>query len=212
MSIRYYSFAPELDGSGDGKLKVGRFEVLYVAIDKACGKRKWARTEYEVVGTSAAAVQKHAVFMAEAIALLSHGVVSKVYEVLGHYRNDEMPEVVASNLRLSGHLIVSNGCDPDSPKILTSKIRIPWPTDNVTRAQIRLLADQITYPEGVAGLGKVGWTDDQKTELAAYYLDEPVGASIRDYEKLSNFSLVNIDAGPGVSGSDPMLSEKPALP
>lgn len=207
MSIRYYSFAPELDGSVDGKRKAGRFEVLYVAIDKVCGKRKWARTMFEIVGQTEAAVEAHAVFMAEEIAKLSYGVVAKVTKILGHYRNDEMPEVVASNLRLGGHLIVSNGCDPDSPKIMTQKVRIPWPTDNVTRAQIRSLALPGTYSGGNAMLGKIGWTTDQKTELGAYELDEATGASIKDYEKLSNFSLVNNDAGPGVDGSDPVLSE-----
>jgi len=209
MSIRYYAFSPELDGTVDGKLLCGRFEVLYVALDKACGKRKWARTQYEVVGTALDAVHKHAVFLAEEIAKMSHGVVSKVYQILGHYRNDELPAVVASNLRLSGHLIVSNGCDPDSPKLMTSKVRIPWPTDDVSRADIRALADQITYGTGIAGLGKIVWTNDQKTTLAAYYLDEAVGASVKDYEKLSNFSLVvgDVDDGPGVDASDPVLAE-----
>lgn len=208
MTIRFYTHAAELTGAADGALKAGRFEVLLVAIDKACGKKKWAKTEFEVVGVTEAGVEAFAVKAAETIAAMSMGVLAKVTKILGHYRNDEIPDVVASNLRLSGSIIVSNGCEPASPKILSQKIRIPWPKDDVTRADMKLLgSSQEVDGAGFAGFGKIRWTSDQKTALAAYYTNEAVGAQIKDYERLSNFALITNDAGPGVDGTDPVLGE-----
>lgn len=207
MTIRFYQYAPELDGSRNGKLKAGRYEVLLVAVDKACGKKRWARTAFEVVGTTELAMENFAIYLAEQIAKMSDGVISKVTKILGHYRNDEMPEIVASNIRKSGSVIASNGCDPDAPRIMSQKIFIPWPKDTVSRAELKALVTQISDGAGIAGLGKIGWLDDQKTELGAYYLTEAVGAMIKDYEKLSNFSLVSNDVGAGVDASDPVLGE-----
>jgi hypothetical protein len=118
-----------------------------------------------------------------------------------------MPEVIPSNLRLAGSVIASNGCDPDAPKIMSQKVFVPWPTDDVTRTSLKGLVTQISDGLGVAGLGKIGWVDDNKTELGAYYTSEAVGAMIKEYEKLSNFSLVSNDAGAGVDASDPVLGQ-----
>jgi len=205
MTIRFYHYAPELDGTGNGKLKAGRFEATLVALDKSCGKKRWARSQFQVVGTTDAAVESFAVYIAEQMSKMSYGKLAKLTKILGHYRNDEMPDVVPSNLRLAGSVIASNGCDPDAPKIMSQKVFLPWPKDTISRADLRGLVTQISDGLGIAGLGKVGWVDDQKTELAAYYTSEAVGAMIKDYEKLSNFSLVSNDAGAGVDASDPVL-------
>jgi len=208
MSIRYYAVAPELDGAGDGTLKTARYELLMVALDKVCGKRKWARTEFGVVGRSEAGVEAFAVYAAEEISKMSQGVPSKLMKILGHYRNDEIPEVVPSNLRINGSFIVSNGCDPDNMKKLSQKVNVPWPADDVTRADLKTLGEtQLVDGAGFSGFGKVGWTTDEKTALSAYYTDEAVGASIKEYEKIDPFIAVSADDGPGVDASDPVLGE-----
>ena len=49
MTIRVYRFAPELDGTVDGKLFGSEFKLTLVSIDKICGKRKWATTKNQAL-------------------------------------------------------------------------------------------------------------------------------------------------------------------
>jgi len=139
MTIRVYRFAPELDGTADGKLFASEFKLTLVSIDKICGKRKWATTKYQVVATSLNAVTAAGYAIAEKISRLSYGVVAKIEEKLGHYRNDELPEVVASNLRTHGSIIVSNGCDTGN-KVMTQKIFVPWLKESASKADLRNIA------------------------------------------------------------------------
>lgn len=207
MTIRWYDYANELDGSENGKLKAGRFELLMVAIDKACGKRRYKKTWFTVVGTTVAAVEAFAVHMAEQIGKLSDGVITKLTKTVGHYRNDEQPEIVAANKRQAGYVIASNGCDPDSPDLMSQKVIIPFASEDVSRTDLRGLVTQISDGLGTAGLGKIRWKDSLKTQLETFYLDEAIGAGVSDYEKLSNFELVSNDIGEGVDASDPVLGE-----
>jgi len=207
MSIRIYKFAPEMDGSADGKLFASRFVLTLVALDKVCGKRKWAKTAYTVVSTTAGGVTFAGYAIAEKIAKLSYGVVAKIEEILGHYRNDEMPEVIASNLRTNGSIIVSNGCDAGN-KVMTQKIFVPWLVDTATKADLRDLATPIVAGGATMSLGKIEFTSDQKTELAAYKLEEVVGVSMKEYTKNSNFALLTNNAADGVDALDPVLGEE----
>jgi len=206
MTIRYYSFAPELTGLADGIRKAARYEVQYMAQEQVCGKLRWAKSKFSVRGVSDAACDAFAITAAEGIAKLSGGVVAKISKILGHYRNDETPEIVPSNLKSYGSIIVSNGCDGSGKKLLSQKIFIPWIGENVTRAQMKALANEISVP-GVAGFGAIGWEDDEKLTLGAYDQNEVIGAYIKEYEKLTPFISVSADAAPGVNASDPVLGE-----
>lgn len=206
MTIRIYRFAPELDGSVDGKLCASEFKLTLVSIDKICGKRKWATTKYQVVATSLNAVTAAGYMIAEKIARLSYGVVAKIEEKLGHYRNDELPEVVASNLRTHGSIIVSNGCDTGK-KVMTQKIFVPWLKETASKADLRDLATPLVADGETASLGKIEFTSDQKNELAAWKLEEVVGVSMKEYIKNSNFALIENNAGDGVTDLDPVLGE-----
>ena len=207
MTVRIYRFAPELDGTADGKLFASEFKLTLVSIDKICGKRKWATTKYQVVATSLNAVTAAGYAIAEKIARLSYGVVAKIEEKLGHYRNDELPEVVASNLKTHGSIIVSNGCDTGL-KVMTQKIFVPWLRDNASKADLRDLATPLVADGQTASFGKIEFTSDQKTELAAWKLEEVVGVSMKEYIKNSNFQLIENNAGDGVTDLDPVLGEK----
>lgn len=206
MTVRIYRFAPELDGSVDGKLCASEFKLTLVSIDKICGKRKWATTKYQVVATSLNAVTFAGYMIAEKISKLSYGVVAKIEEKLGHYRNDELPEVVASNLRTHGSIIVSNGCDTGN-KVMTQKIFVPWLKESASKADLRDLATPLVADGQTASLGKIEFTSDQKTELAAWKLEEVVGVSMKEYIKNSNFALIENNAGDGVTDLDPVLGE-----
>jgi len=206
MSIRVYRFASELDGSADGKLFGSRFRLTLVALDKTCGKRKWAKTEYCVVATTLAGVTYGGYAIAEKIAKLSMGVVAKIEEVLGHYRNDEMPEVVESNLRTHGSIIVSNGCDTGH-KVMTQKIFVPWLDETASKADLRDIATPIVALGATISLGKIEFTSDEKTSLAGWKLEEVVGVSMKEYIKNSNFALLPNNVGDGVDAVDPVLGE-----
>ena len=206
MTVRIYRFAPELDGTADGKLFASEFKLTLVSIDKICGKRKWATTKYQVVATSLNAVTAAGYAIAEKIARLSYGVVAKIEEKLGHYRNDELPEVVASNLKTHGSIIVSNGCDTGL-KVMTQKIFVPWLRDTASKADLRDLATPLVADGQTASFGKIEFTSDQKTELAAWKLEEVVGVSMKEYIRNSNFQLVENNAGDGVTDLDPVLGE-----
>lgn len=208
MTIRFYSFAPELDGTSDGKRFAGRFTLTLAALDKVCGKLRFRKTWFDVVGTTASAVLDHAVWLSEKIASMSDGVIMGMSQKLGHYRNDESPNVVASNIRQSGYVIASNGCEGTGVKVMTQKVLIPFVSEDVSRADLKALVGDKSYTSGVGSLGKIYWTNDMKTELAAYQLDVPIGAGVGDYEQLSNFALIDDeDAGPGVDATDPVLGE-----
>ena len=207
MTVRIYRFAPELDGTADGKLFASEFKLTLVSIDKICGKRKWATTKYQVVATSLNAVTAAGYAIAEKIARLSYGVIAKIEEKLGHYRNDELPEVVASNLKTHGSIIVSNGCDTGL-KVMTQKIFVPWLRDTASKADLRDLATPLVADGQTASFGKIEFTSDQKTELAAWKLEEVVGVSMKEYIRNSNFQLVENNAGDGVTDLDPVLGEK----
>lgn len=206
MTVRIYRFAPELDGTADGKLFASEFKLTLVSIDKICGKRKWATTKYQVVATSLNAVTAAGYAIAEKIARLSYGVIAKIEEKLGHYRNDELPEVVASNLKTHGSIIVSNGCDTGL-KVMTQKIFVPWLRDTASKADLRDLATPLVADGQTASFGKIEFTSDQKTELAAWKLEEVVGVSMKEYIRNSNFQLVENNAGDGVTDLDPVLGE-----
>lgn len=206
MTVRIYRFAPELDGTADGKLFASEFKLTLVSIDKICGKRKWATTKYLVVATSLNAVTAAGYAIAEKIARLSYGVIAKIEEKLGHYRNDELPEVVASNLKTHGSIIVSNGCDTGF-KVMTQKIFVPWLRDTASKADLRDLATPLAADGQTASFGKIEFTSDQKTELAAWKLEEVVGVSMKEYIRNSNFQLIENNAGDGVTGLDPVLGE-----
>ena len=206
MTIRVYRFAPELDGSVDGKLFGSEFKLTLVSIDKVCGKRKWATTKYQVVSTTLNGVTAAGYLIAEKIAKLSYGVVAKIEEKLGHYRNDELPEVVASNLRTHGSIIVSNGCDTGN-KVMTQKIFVPWLKESASKADLRAIATPLVADGATASLGKIEFTSDQKTELAAWKLEEVVGVSMKEYIRNSNFALIENNAGDGVTDIDPVLGE-----
>lgn len=207
MTVRIYRFAPELDGTTDGKLFASEFKLTLVSIDKICGKRKWATTKYQVVATSLNAVTAAGYAIAEKIARLSYGVIAKIEEKLGHYRNDELPEVVASNLKTHGSIIVSNGCDTGL-KVMTQKIFVPWLRDTASKADLRDLATPLVADGQTASFGKIEFTSDQKTELAAWKLEEVVGVSMKEYIRNSNFQLVENNVGDGVTDLDPVLGEK----
>ena len=203
MTVRIYRFAPELDGTADGKLFASEFKLTLVSIDKICGKRKWARTKYQVVATSLNAVTAAGYAIAEKIAKLSYGVIAKIEEKLGHYRNDELPEVVASNLKTHGSIIVSNGCNTGL-KVMTQKIFVPWLRDTASKADLRDLATPLVADGQTASFGKIEFTSDQKTSLAAWKLEEVVGVSMKEYIRNSNFQLVENNAGDGVTDPDPV--------
>ena len=207
MTVRIYRFAPELDGTADGKLFASEFKLTLVSIDKICGKRKWATTKYQVVATSLNAVTAAGYAIAEKIARLSYGVVAKIEEKLGHYRNDELPEVVASNLKTHGSIIVSNGCDTGR-KVMTQKIFVPWLRDTASKADLRDLATPLVADGQTASFGKIQFTSDQKTELSAWKLEEVVGVSMKEYIRNSNFALIENNAGDGVTDLDPVLGEE----
>lgn len=208
MSLRFYGFAPELDGSANGKLKAGRFQGVIGVLDSLCGKVRFRKFWFDVVGTSSAAVLDHAVYVFEQVAKMSLGVIFSASQKLGHYRNDELPSVLAANKRANGYVIVSTGCNDGVPKAMSQKVKIPYILDTISPADIKaVFAGQRIYASGTAGLGRVGWEDADKTALAAYYTDEAVGAGVSDYEKLNSFDLVSDDAGPGVDASDPVLGE-----
>ena len=207
MTVRIYRFARELDGTADGKLFASEFKLTLVSIDKICGKRKWATTKYQVVATSLNAVTAAGYAIAEKIARLSYGVVAKIEEKLGHYRNDELPEVVASNLKTHGSIIVSNGCNTGL-KVMTQKIFVPWLRDTASKADLRDLATPLVADGQTASFGKIEFTSDKKTELAAWKLEEVVGVSMKEYIRNSNFQLVENNAGDGVTDLDPVLGEE----
>lgn len=208
MSLRFYGFAPELDGSANGKLKAGRFQGIMGVLDSLCGKVRFRKFWFDVVGTTSGAVLDHAVYVFEQVAKMSLGVIFSASQKLGHYRNDELPSVLAANKRANGYVIVSTGCNDGVPKAMSQKVKIPYILDTISPADIKaVFAGQKTYTSGIAGLGRVGWEDADKTSLGAYYTDEAVGAGVSDYEKLSSFDLVSDDAGPGVDASDPVLGE-----
>ena len=75
MSLRFYGFAPELDGSANGKLKAGRFQGIMGVLDSLCGKVRFRKFWFDVVGTTAAAVLDHAVYVYEQVAKMSLGVI-----------------------------------------------------------------------------------------------------------------------------------------
>lgn len=206
MSVRVYASAPELTGLTDGKLFGSRFVLTLVALDKICGKRRWAKTAFTVVSTSKAGVTLGGYMFAEKIAKLSYGVVAKIEEILGHYRNDEMPEVVPSNLRTHGSIIVSNGCDTGN-KVMTNKIFVPWLVDTASKTMLRDLATPVVLGGSTISFGKIEFTSDNKDELAAWKLEEVVGVSMKEYTKNSNFLLLPNNVGDGVDGSDPVLGE-----
>lgn len=208
MSLRFYGFAPELDGSANGKLKAGRFQGVIGVLDSLCGKVRFRKFWFDVVGTTSAAVLDHAVYVFEQVAKMSLGVIFSASQKLGHYRNDELPSVLAANKRANGYVIVSTGCNDGVPKAMSQKVKIPYILDTISPADIKaVFAGQRTYTSGIAGLGRVGWEDADKTALGAYYTDEAVGAGVSDYEKFNSFDLVSDDAGPGVDASDPVLGE-----
>ena len=208
MSLRFYGFAPELDGSDNGKLKAGRFQGIMGVLDSLCGKVRFRKFWFDVVGTTAAAVLDHAVYLYEQVANMSLGVIFSASQKLGHYRNDELPSVLAANKRANGYVIVSTGCNDGVPKTMSQKVKIPYVLDTVSPADIKaVFAGKKTYTSGTAGLGRVGWENADKTVLGAYYTDEAVGAGVSDYEKLNSFDLVSIDDGAGVDASDPVLGE-----
>ena len=198
MTVRIYRFAPELDGTADGKLFASEFKLTLVSIDKICGKRKWARTKYQVVATSLNAVTAAGYAIAEKIAKLSYGVIAKIEEKLGHYRNDELPEVVASNLKTHGSIIVSNGCNTGL-KVMTQKIFVPWLRDTASKADLRDLATPLVADGQTASFGKIEFTSDQKTSLAAWKLEEVVGVSMKEYTRNSNFQRIENNAGDDVT-------------
>lgn len=207
MTVRIYRFAPELDGTADGKLFASEFKLTLVSIDKICGKRKWATTKYQVVATSLNAVTAAGYAIAEKIARLSYGVIAKIEEKLGKYRNDELPEVVPGNLKTHGSIIVSNGCNTGL-KVMTQKIFVPWLRDTASKADLRDLATPLVADGQTASFGKIHFTSDQKTELAAWKLEEVVGVSMKEYIRNSNFELVENNAGDGVTDLDPVLGEE----
>ena len=208
MSLRFYCFASELDGSANGKLKAGRFQGIMGVLDSLCGKVRFRKFWFDVVGTTAAAVLDHAVYVYEQVANMSLGVIFSASQKLGHYRNDELPSVLAANKRANGYVIVSTGCNDGVPKTMSQKVKIPYVLDTVSPADIKaVFAGQKTYTSGTAGLGRVGWENADKTTLGAYYTDEAVGAGVSDYEKLNSFDLVSNDDGAGVDASDPVLGE-----
>lgn len=206
MTIRVYRFAPELDGTADGKLFASEFKLTLVSIDKICGKRKWATTKYQVVSTSLNGVTAGGYAIAEKIAKLSYGVVAKIEEKLGHYRNDELPEVVPSNLKTHGSIVVSNGCNTGT-KVMTQKVFVPWLKESASKADLRDIATPLVADGATASLGKIEFTSDQKTELAAWKLEEVVGVSMKEYIRNSNFALVENNVGDGVTDLDPVLGE-----
>jgi len=211
MTIRYYAFAPELDGSANGKLKAGRFQGVIGVLDSLCGKVRFRKFWFDVVATTVPALHAHAVYVFEQVAGLSLGVIFSASQKLGHYRNDELPSVLAANKRANGYVIVSSGCNDGVPKAMSQKVKIPFIMDTVSPADIKtIFSGTKTYTgaeAGEAGLGRVGWENADKTVLGAYYTDEAVGAGVSDYEKLNSFDLVSDDAGPGVDASDPVLGE-----
>ena len=208
MSLRFYGFAPELDGSANGKLKAGRFQGIVGVLDSLCGKVRFRKFWFDVVGTTSAAVLDHAVYVFEQVANMSLGVIFSASQKLGHYRNDELPSVLAANKRANGYVIVSTGCNDVVPKAMSQKVKIPYILDTISPADIKaVFAGQKTYTSGTAGLGRVGWENADKTSLGAYYTDEAVGAGVSDYEKLNSFDLVPNDLGSGVDASDPVLGE-----
>ena len=121
MSLRFYGFAPELDGSANGKLKAGRFQGIMGVLDSLCGKVRFRKFWFDVVGTTAAAVLDHAVYVYEQVANMSLGVIFSAS--LGHYRNDELPSVLAANKRANGYVIVSTGCNDGLPKTMSQRLR-----------------------------------------------------------------------------------------
>lgn len=209
MSIRYYVFAPELTGAENGSLKAAGFKALYGALDRICGKIRFRKQQFEVVGTSDLAVEQFAAHIVEQTDKLSEGVIMRLDKKLGHYRNDREPGVIPSNERQSGYLIVTNGCqtDPNSPRTMTQKIMVPFPKEDVSRADIKALAAQQTFGADTASFGKINWNNEAKTFLDAYELLDVAGAGISDYEKNNSFNLVPNDLGLGVDATDPVLDE-----
>ena len=152
MSLRFYGFAPELDGSANGKLKAGRFQGIMGVLDSLCGKVRFRKFWFDVVGTTAAAVLDHAVYVYEQVANMSLGVIFSASQKLGHYRNDELPSVLAANKRANGYVIVSTGCNDGVPKTMSQKVKIPYVRDTVSPADIKaVFAGQKTYTSGTAG-------------------------------------------------------------
>ena len=152
MSLRFYVFAPELDGSANGKLKAGRFQGIMGILDSLCGKVRFRKFWFDVVGTTAAAVLDHAVYVYEQVANMSLGVIFSASQKLGHYRNDELPSVLAANKRANGYVIVSTGCNDGVPKTMSQKVKIPYILDTVSPADIKaVFAGKKTYTSGTAG-------------------------------------------------------------
>lgn len=207
MTIRVYRFASELDGSADGKLFASRFILTLVGLDAVCGKKRWAKTQYTVVATSLEAVTFGGYAIAEKIAKLSDGVVAKIEEILGHYRNDEMPEIVPSNMRKHGSIIVSNGCN-EGQKVMTQKIFVPWLNDDASKNDLKAIATPIVANGQTISLGKIEFADADKTTLQAWKLEEVVGVSMKEYQRNSNFALISNNAGDGVDVTDPVLGEE----
>lgn len=195
MSIRWYQTASELVGS-DNKMKAGRFELIIARRDTANGKPRARRCEFVVCGTTDAAVDAHAVHIAEKIATGTTGALLSMKKIMGHYRKDAAIPIVASNRRLYGIL----GYSPTPAtglEAVNMKVFVPfW---NSTIDALQSLHTVGSYSGATAQLGVVRWADQEQTELEAAVGATLRGASVTDMSVLVNEHLVSDDVAEGVA-------------
>lgn len=203
MSVRWYSTTPELIGTDQHKRKAARFE-LYIGYRTVLeGKRLVKRCKFAVSGTSDAAVEAHAIWMAEQITKLCSGQILAFRKVMGHYRQDKICPVIAPNRRVL--TIINHSTSEEGNERVNLRLYVPLA--DLTTAEATGLVGVRTYGADSAGLGYVRWGDQGQTELEAMYADDFLGKTSQDSLYVKGEELVPDDTGAGVA--EGVLDEAP---
>jgi len=195
MSVRWYSTTPELVGNDQHKRKCGRFELTIGYRQVAEGKRLVRKCKFAVVGLTDAAVEAHAIRLAELIGSYGEGQILAFRKIMGHYRQDRLCPVIPPNRRVM--TIVNHTTQESGNERVNLRLYVPLADLSVVEAQA--LCAVGTGSGADAQLGYVRWADQDETELEAMYAGDYLGKTSTDMTYVKSEELVPDNAADGVA-------------
>lgn len=215
MSIKLFSHGVVDGYAGTGTMKYAEYVVRLGVRRQGNGRVVTKDVPFALGGLATAdeaGLHEAAIQMAERIAKLSKGVVMNLFQKLGKYRNDELPEIQKDTAITYGICALTNDeriVDPeaDAPRVSKSaRVFIPWLHEEVSRQDLKAtLTDPVTVGGDDFFFAISRFQDVEKSAVEGYMLPYSAGTIIKDMDRVPNFALTNDDVSLG--GSDGIVSE-----
>lgn len=181
------------------------YDVKIGAIIGSKGRVRTSVTRIGVKGNDQSDCDNSAAEIAVELAKASKGVLMGLVKYLGKYRNDELPEVVASGQTVYGVVMLTNGrtsdedVSPEPFKLINTNVFVPFADEEKFIALLgKFRAKQIT-------LGASRFTDSNKNSLSIAQTINVRGMKMLDINSAKSFGLVLNDSA--IGAGDGIISE-----